>query len=123
MKHQQQCTPTTIEVTTRILGGAETTVCVPLLTETPATAQLIRWKIAAEWHSGGPVGIESVSPETPAAKWLSLDDAVRNALDAYRAGWYVIQVDGDQPGGLDSLLSLSPASRICFIRLYPLEET
>ena len=122
MKHKQQSIPTAVEVTTRLPGGGETTVCVRLDTDTPSTAELIREKIAAEWRFGGPVGIESVSPETPAAKWPSLDDAVRNALDAYRAGWYVVQVDGDQPGGLDTPLRLRPASHICFIRLYPLEE-
>ncbi|HEY3414740.1 MAG TPA: hypothetical protein VGM51_17005 [Armatimonadota bacterium] len=114
--------PAEVNVITRVPGGSETTVRVPLDTDTPTTAQLIRGKIAAEWRAGIPVGIESVSPEAPAARWSSPEDAVRHALDGYRAGWYVVQVDGDQPGGLDSPLRLSPSSRICFIRLYPLEE-
>lgn len=123
MNDYQQTSQITLTVTTRILGGAETTVCVTIDTLTPTTAQLIRAKIAAEWQAGGVVGLESVSVETPAAEWPSVDDAVRNALDAYRAGWYVIQVDGDQPGGLDSPLSLNASTNIYFIRLYPLADT
>jgi hypothetical protein len=111
-----------IRVQTRCLGGAQTqiTVCVPRARAT--VAQLIRGKIRTEWEAGGIVGRESVPLETPAARWASVDDAIRNALDAYRAGWYVIQVDGEQPGGLDTVLSLSPESSVVFIRLYPLMD-
>jgi hypothetical protein len=111
----------TVRVETRCLGGDRSTCFVRVAAEGITVAQLVRAKVAAEWALGGPVGRESAQPGAAASPWLSLDDAIRHALDAYRAGWYVVNVDGDQPSGLDSVVSVSPDSRVAFVRLFPLK--
>lgn len=110
-----------VRVETRFLGWDRTECSVHLAEEHLTVAQLIRSKIAAEWAAGGPTGLESVQPGEAAVPWLSLEAAVRNALDAYRAGWYVISVDGDQPSGLDTSLHLTTDSHVLFARLFPLK--
>lgn len=95
---------------------------IPLPEASITVAQLIRSKIASEWASSGAAGIESADPGTPVSPWLSEQEAIRHSIDAYRAGWYIVIVDGTQPSGLDSAIDLCAESRVVFARLHPVRE-
>lgn len=122
----------TVTVETRILGWGADTVRVPLETPHLSVAALLRAKAGAEWaewEAGhrADVGRESLSPEhlmgqEQEAPPDTRGAAERRALNGYRAGWYIVLVDGEQPGGLDARLSLRPDSSIAFVRVYPLPD-
>ena len=112
-------------VETDVPGGETTTLTLTVPDAPLSVADLIRAKAGAEWdaavRAGGPgTGRESVPPtagDTPAPD--SRDGAVRAALDAYRAGWYVIFVDGEPTPALDTRIAPRPETRVRFVRLYP----
>ncbi|HEY3268306.1 MAG TPA: hypothetical protein VGM37_15410 [Armatimonadota bacterium] len=123
--------PDAISIETRILGWGAQRVDVPLPEPSIRVADFIRLKIGVEWElfqtgQRDRVGLESASPEAlmapAAAPDQSLDEALFAALDGYRAGWYVILVDGAQTGGLDERITLSPSSDVRFVRVYPLPD-
>lgn len=119
-----------IRVETRILGHHADTVCVSLPAWTVRVADLIAAKMDAECRAlergeRTQAGRESMPPDEmyPMADRPPTHDPhqlYRSAIDGYRAGWYIILVDGEEPGGLDTVLKLSPDSRIAFVRVYPL---
>lgn len=115
-----------IRVETRILGWGAEALTVPLPSASLRVADLIRAKVAAEWgacqrgertaccrEAAEPDALDGGPPPTLEAAW-------RAALDAYRAGWYIILVDGEEPGGLDARLELGPSRPVAFVRVYPL---
>jgi hypothetical protein len=112
-------------VETDIPGGETTTLAVAVPDTPLSVADLIRAKAGAEWdaaaRAGGPAAARESAPpiagETPAPD--SRGGAVRAALDAYRAGWYVIFVDGEPTPALDTRITPRTDTRIRFVRLYP----
>jgi hypothetical protein len=115
----------TLAVETQIPGAATAVRPISLADARVSVAQLIRLKIGEEWDAAAPderarVGRESAPPipgEVPPP--ATRDAAIRAALDAYRAGWYVIFVDGEQTAALDAPLAPGPDSLVRFVRLYP----
>jgi hypothetical protein len=112
-------------VETRIIGLSHTYTSVKCEeNDRISVAALIRAKIATEWDAGGAVGRESAAPDSLGAaeeeRCPTLEFATRAAIDAYRAGWYVILVDGAPTTGLDQRLDLSRDSSVSFVRMCPL---
>jgi hypothetical protein len=91
---------------------------------------LIRLKARQEWEaleSGEDTDVvrESLPPQAlqeGMSRPESLEEALRWALDGYRSGWYIVLIDGEEPGGLDARFALRPDSRVAFVRMYPLPD-
>lgn len=127
--HPSHLTPQ-IRIETRILGHHAESICVSLPSWVVRVADLIAAKMDAESQAlerGERMGAgrESMPPDEmhPHADRPTTPDPLRlfrTAIDGYRAGWYIILVDGQEPGGLDTVLTLTPYSRVSFVRVYPL---
>lgn len=128
---QSHLAPFPLTVETRILGWGAEAISVPLPSASLRVVDLIRAKMAAEWAAlqrgeRAVAGRESIEPDAmgrpSAPSGDTLERLVRAATDGYRAGWYIILVNGEQPGGLDARLSLTPESAVAFVRIYPLPD-
>jgi hypothetical protein len=120
----------TVFVETRVLARSADTRQVTLSSPILTCRELIEAKIRAEWFDkpsahAQPLGAESLDVPMPNGQRLgsvpeSVEQAIRAGVDAFRAGWYIIIVDGRQATGLDEVLSLSSDAKISFVRLGPL---
>lgn len=112
-----------LEINTRAPGAVDTAVVVEVRTDVMSVADLIRSKAGAEWDAGVRPARESAPPcpgEAPNPR--SREEAVHAALDAFRAGWFVVFVNDAPVPSLDERLSLRQDSQIHFVRLYPYTE-
>ncbi len=64
----------------------------------------------------GAVKVPSEKPQRP----IAIPNEVEKALDAFERGVYLVVVDGSQADTLDKVLTLTPTSKITFLRLTPL---
>lgn len=59
-------------------------------------------------------------PSDKSLRPIAIADEVEKALDAFERGVYMVVVDGHQTDTLDEVLTLTPTSKITFLRLTPL---
>ena len=110
-----------VAVQTLLPGQAVTITGVAVPAGRLRTVDLIRAKAIADWslvnaRSDVP-GAQAYPPEWRTGTGgvpSTLEDAVLASVDAFRAGWYNILVDGSEPGGLDAWLTLEPDTSVAF---------
>lgn len=110
----------TIDLTIQAPGTPDEVLSVQLPADTMRAVDLLRARAGAEWDAHGRIGREAAPPlagDAPAPQ--SRDEAIRATVDAFRAGWFVVFVDGEPAMALDERIALRNGTRIRFTRLYP----
>jgi hypothetical protein len=114
-----------VRVETQIPGAPPDVLDVPVPAGRSTVAQIVRAKAGVEWDAlchgeRSAAGRESAPPQAGEAPDVtSRDAAIRAALDAYRAGWFVVFVDGELAAALDASVEVGPGTMVRFVRLYP----
>lgn len=96
-----------------------------------SVAEVIRGRVTAELARGaGAMNLRPLVEPSADERLLNgprrgreapdLEREVARALSAFRAGRYVVLVDGRQVESADELVTLTPDSEVTFVRLVPL---
>lgn len=72
----------------------------------------------AQQAEQGAIRDPNVTPKKPAE--LDSKTEVKKAVEAFEKNTYLIIIDGEQADSLDQVVTLSPTSKVTFLRLTPL---